>query len=366
MKKIMFWATAVLLALASCQKNPGYRINGMIVGVPDGEKVYMQDLQNGNMEVLDSAVVEGGKFKFMGVPDSVTVSRYITYSKDDMNMIAMVFIEKGEIVVDINPEGNKVGGTQCNDAYQRFMDRFMAMNKEMMEMYNKLVTDTTMTPEQRRALEDELNEKDVNSTEEVFKMVSANIKNLVGVQLLTAFAEAFEPAKVVALIDSVPQEYSSDPQLLALKERMMVASKTAVGQKYTDFTMKTPEGKEVKLSDFIGNNKYTLVDFWASWCKPCREEMPNVVAAYEAFNQKGFGIVGVSLDNKAEDWKKAIKELNITWPQMSDLKGWNNEAAGIYGVRGIPATLLIDQQGTIVARDLRGEELMTKLSELLQ
>ena len=130
--------------------------------------------------------------------------------------------------------------------------------------------------------------------------------------------------------------------------------------------MNTPEGKSVKLSDFISKNKYTLIDFWASWCGPCRQEMPNVVAAYNEFKAKGFGIVGVSQDNNLESRKKAIKDLNITWAQMSDLKGWQCEGAALYGVRAIPATVLVDQEGTIVARNLRGDELKAKLAELMK
>ena len=122
----------------------------------------------------------------------------------------------------------------------------------------------------------------------------------------------------------------------------------------------------MKLSDFIAKNKYTLIDFWASWCGPCRAEMPNVVAAYKKYQSKGFGIVGVSLDRDAEAWKKAIKDLNITWPQMSDLKAWDCEGAKLYGVRSIPATVLVDQEGTIIARNLRGDAIEAKLAELLK
>ena len=130
--------------------------------------------------------------------------------------------------------------------------------------------------------------------------------------------------------------------------------------------MQTPEGETVKLSDFISKNKVTLIDFWASWCGPCRAEMPNVVKAYNEYKNKGFGIVGVSLDNSADAWKKAIKDLNITWPQMSDLKGWECEGAQLYAVRGIPATFMINQEGIIVAKDVRGEEITKKLDELLK
>ena len=109
-----------------------------------------------------------------------------------------------------------------------------------------------------------------------------------------------------------------------------------------------------------------MIDFWASWCGPCRREMPVVVEAYKNFKAKGFGIVGVSLDEDLDKWKKAITDLNITWPQMSDLKGWQCEGAKLYGVRGIPATVLVDQEGTIVARDLRGDDLGKKLGELMK
>lgn len=366
MKKILLMATAGLLAFASCQEKAGYTIKGTIEGVAEGDTVYLQNFVDGSLVKMDSAVVKGGAFEFKGTPDSVTVSRYVTYRKNGMRMTAMVFIEKGDITLNMGAEANKVAGTMCNDAYQQFMDKFVAVNKEMSEIYQKSKTDTTLTDDQRKDLEKQLAEKDSLGTEMVYNCINENINNLVGVQLLTSYANAFETAKVKALLDKVPAAYSADKDIVALKEHIATIEKTEVGQKFIDFAMNTPEGKEVKLSDFISQNKYTLIDFWASWCGLCRAEMPNVVAAYNAFKAKGFGIVGVSLDNNAEAWKKAIKDLNITWAQMSDLKGWSCEGAKLYGVRAIPATVLVDQEGTIVARNLRGEELAAKLGELLK
>ena len=360
-------ATAGLLAFASCQEKAGYTIKGTIEGVAEGDTVYLQNFVDGSLVKMDSAVVKGGAFEFKGTPDSVTVSRYVTYRKNGMRMTAMVFIEKGDITLNMGAEANKVAGTMCNDAYQQFMDKFVAINKEMSEIYQKSKTDTTLTDDQRKDLEKQLAEKDSLGTEMVYNCINENINNLVGVQLLTSYANAFETAKVKALLDKVPAANTPICLSRALqKEHIATIEKTEVGQKFIDFAMNTPEGKEVKLSDFISQNKYTLIDFWASWCGPCRAEMPNVVAAYNAFKAKGFGIVGVSLDNNAEAWKKAIKDLNITWAQMSDLKGWSCEGAKLYGVRAIPATVLVDQEGTIVARNLRGEELAAKLGELLK
>ena len=152
----------------------------------------------------------------------------------------------------------------------------------------------------------------------------------------------------------------------SLKELTDKQKKTAVGTKFVDFEMQTPDGKSVKLSDYVGKGKVVLVDFWASWCGPCRREMPNLVEAYAKFKGKNFEIVGVSLDQDGAAWKEAINKLNMTWPQMSDLKFWQSEGAQLYAVNSIPHTVLIDGDGTIIARGLHGEELQTKIAEAVK
>lgn len=141
---------------------------------------------------------------------------------------------------------------------------------------------------------------------------------------------------------------------------------TLVGTKFIDFELNTPAGNVLKLSDCVAKNQYTLVDFWASWCAPCREEMPHVLAVYEKYKDYGFGVAGVSLDSKKDAWIQSITTMKLPWPQMSDLQGWNNKAAKLYNVKSIPSTLLIDRDGIIVAENLRSDELGNKLEELLQ
>ena len=141
---------------------------------------------------------------------------------------------------------------------------------------------------------------------------------------------------------------------------------TEVGEQYTDIQLPGIQGNIVKISDYISKNKYTLIDFWASWCGPCRAEMPTVVKAYTDYHDKGFEVVGVSLDNDKEAWLQAIELLRMPWPQMSDLNGWDCEGAQLYNVRSIPSNVLIDQQGNIIAKDLRGEDLLNKMAELLK
>ncbi|HMH32813.1 MAG TPA: TlpA disulfide reductase family protein, partial [Puia sp.] len=138
---------------------------------------------------------------------------------------------------------------------------------------------------------------------------------------------------------------------------------TAVGNPAPEFTQNDVSDKPVALSSFRG--KYLLIDFWASWCGPCRAENPNVLKAYHQYNPKGFDILGVSLDDKKDKWEQAIQKDHLTWTQVSDLKGWKNSAAEQYGINAIPMNFLLDKNGKIIARGLRGEELEKKLHEVL-
>ena len=164
----------------------------------------------------------------------------------------------------------------------------------------------------------------------------------------------------------IPATYNNDRTIIKIKENVEKMKATAVGQKFTDFEMSDPKGKLVKLSDYAGKGKVVLVDFWASWCGPCRREMPNLVHAYKQFKNKNFEIVGVSLDQNSNAWKESIEKLNLTWPQMSDLKFWDSEGAKLYAVNSIPHTVLIDGNGTIIARGLHGDKLLEKLEEILK
>ena len=364
MKKIVYLFAAGTMALAACTSEPSYKISGTIEGATDGELVYLQEVKGRELVKLDSAVVTAGAFTFNGRQD-VAANRYITYTPaEGKGKMADFFLENGNITVDFGEE-TTVAGTPNNDIYQAYKKEAGVLNKEMRALYGKF-KEEGLTEEQKAEIEKQYEDLDKKLNDLTFNTIDANITNAVGIHLWPGSSYSMDLEQLKALAAKVPAEFQSNERIANLLKRIEILEKTAVGQKFTDFSMPDPEGNIIKLSDEISKNKYTLVDFWASWCGPCRAEMPNVIAAYKEFNKKGFGIVGVSLDSDAAKWKDAIKTMNMTWTHMSDVKGWQCEGAALYGVNSIPATVLVAQDGTIIARNLRGEAIAEKLKELLK
>lgn len=361
MKKL-FYASA-LLALTACTGN-GYTINGEISDVNDGDSIYLVEMNGRQVTTQQSAVIKDGKFQFKG-DQNEPVLRYIMYQSNDDNDQALdFFLEDGTIKVKMDAVNPSVTGTPSNDAYQKVRDNINNLQNEMSELYDKL-SDENLSDDVRAALEkqsDELDKKYINALVDATK---ANATSEVGVYLFKNFYYYMDTPQLAEIVNLIPDKFANDEAISNIKQQVNKLTATAVGQKFTDFELKNLEGKAVKLSDYAGKGKVVLVDFWASWCGPCRQEMPNVVKVYNQYKDKGFEIVGVSLDQTEEAWKKGIADLGITWPQMSDLKYWQCEAAAIYGVNAIPHTVLIDKDGTIIERNLRGEKLYERIAELL-
>lgn len=363
MKRLFYVLAAATLTLGACSNGQGYKIKGSVEGAAEGDTVLIQEVANRALVPTDTAVIVNGEFVFEGKQDSA-VARYITYMNNDKQYMTDFFLENGNMNVKLG-ENSSVNGTANNDAYQLFKNDLYAFQKEYSAIIESL-QDTTITDEQKESKMADLEGKAKEMTGKIAAAIEKNYDNLVGLHLIKNFGYELSDEEVEPVLNKLDAKFQSDPTVVQLKEHLAKTKATAVGQKYTDFTMQTPEGKEVKLSDYVGKSKYVLVDFWASWCGPCRAEMPNLIKTYNTYKNKGFQIVGVSLDQKAEPWKDAIKEMKMTWPQMSDLKGWQCEGAQLYAVNGIPFTVLIDQEGVIVEKGLRGEKLDEKLAELLK
>ncbi|WP_300703096.1 TlpA disulfide reductase family protein [Bacteroides sp.] len=365
MKKLIY-LLAVTAVFAACNSgNKGYTITGTVDGSANGDTVFLETVEGRQFVKLDTAVIENGTFTFKGTQDSA-VNRYITYKPAGKEGIAIdFFLENGNINIKMSQDEKSATGTTNNDIFQGIRVQMDGVNKQMMTIYESM-SDTTLTDEQRQAKGQEMDALDNKLIEIAKAEIGKNITNPVGILLLKQNYYYLDVADLDPLMPQIPAAYNNDEVITKIKNNVENMKATAVGQKFTDFEMLTPEGKAVKLSDYAGKGKVVLVDFWASWCGPCRREMPNLVEAYAKYKNKNFEIVGVSLDRDGEAWKEGIKKLNITWPQMSDLKYWDNQAAKMYAVSSIPHTMLIDGEGTIIARGLHGDQLEAKLAEVVK
>ena len=365
MKKLTYLLAAAAVFAACNSGNKGYTVTGTIEGAADGDTVYLETTQGRQFVKLDTAIITNGTFTFEGTQDT-TVNRFISYKVEGKEGMAInFFLENGKINIKMSQNENSATGTANNDIYQEFRVQSDGLNKQMMEIYESM-SDTTLTDEQRQAKGGDMDRLEKQMVEAAKTFICKNITNPVGVQLLKQNYYYLDVAELDPLMPQIPAAYDNDEAINKIKNNVEKMKATAVGQKFTDFEMLTPEGKAVKLSDYVGKGKVVLVDFWASWCGPCRREMPSLVEAYAKYKGKNFEIVGVSLDRDGEAWKEGIKKLNITWPQMSDLKYWDSEGAKMYAVSSIPHTMLIDAEGTIIARGLHGEELQEKLAEVIK
>ena len=233
---------------------------------------------------------------------------------------------------------------ELNQSYRTaYQEKDEAKMKELQEQYENLMKDY-------EAKEDAINK--------------ANADSYVAAYILAGKLYEYDYEKLVEKFNTLGENAKATEPGKTIADRIQKLSAVAVGQVAPDFTLNTPDGKPLSMHSIKG--KVKVIDFWASWCGPCRQENPHVVALYKEFHPKGLEIIGVSLDNDKANWEKAIQDDGMTWYQGSDLKGWQSAVAQLYGVTAIPHTVLLDANNKIVAKNLRGNELKAKIAEMLK
>lgn len=354
MKKILF----TLLAAAGCSTLSAqqYEINGT---APQGvQKVYLRNYQANQ---VDSTFVADGKFSFKGDAEGRLFANVSAGQASGLNVIL-----DGTVQVDLAQMTAK--GTAENDSLTVWTSRLEApMNnlQAIQQQAQNMRREGTATEEAMRDLSAKY--------DAAMAQVIAGLKQMCAENLQMKFPALYLGFYGTYLDNEVLLDLSEkNPAFLqvSLLDRLNKAIKgwknQKVGAEVVDFAMADTTGVERHLTEFVGKGKYVLVDFWASWCGPCRQEMPEVKKIYEQYKDKGFDIVGVSLDNNKKAWVGAINKMELPWHHISDLKGWQCEGAAVYGINAIPATILYGPDGKVVAAGLRAHQLAEKLAEVLK
>ena len=348
MKKILILAAAVAV-LCSCGNKNKYTIEGSVAGA--NEMVYLFDSEK---NVIDSAAVKEGKFRLTGVVEMPDLCYLIDAREEGSTFGTMLLLEPGTITIADNPEGHRklVAGTPANDANTAYT---AAGNALIMEFRDEATSD-----ERREAIEKEYDQLTRTTMEQ-------NRGNIFGALLAQELGYELSGQELLDEIALFPEELQQGNVLRTLRENAENKLRTEVGQPYTDIAQPDAAGQEVSLKSVVENpaNKYVLLDFWASWCGPCMGEVPHLKKTYDEFHKKGFEIYGVSFDKDREKWLAAVDQNGMNWVHVSEVNGFDNQAARDYAVQSIPANFLIGSDGTIVAKNLRGEALYEKIEELL-
>ncbi|MBK7133455.1 MAG: AhpC/TSA family protein [Bacteroidales bacterium] len=364
MKKVIYLFVAAVL-MAACSSEPHYTVKGKIDG-SDTITFYLQKREAGRMVSIDSAVSKNGSFTLKS--GKIDFPQMVQLAAGETRKRVSFYLENSEISVTGTLDSlfkAKVTGSKTQDEYQKFIDS----NKPLSDTYAGIYGQYQEANRAGDAAKASAIEKQLDSLQTEMgnlqkNFVKENPKSYVTPSILSSLAYEMEANEIEAAINELDTAVAAIPAMKALRERVQIMKAVAVGQKAPDFIMDDVNGNPVALSSKIGA-KLLLVDFWAAWCGPCRQENPNVVKVYAEFNKKGFDVFGVSLDQSKEDWVKAIADDKLTWTHVSDLQYWSNAAAKMYAVNAIPANFLLDETGTIIGRNLRGEDLYNKVNEIL-
>ena len=371
MRKLLIILLPAFITIFSCNQNqPDYTI---VIRLKGNEVINRMYIFTEIGFVMDSTTINNGEFKFSGV---LTEPQLCAVSPEKNPGLGKLFIlNKGRTIIEGNlknfPESEiSFENKTNNELFLKFKDQFSNYENHVRQISTKLKKakeqkDTTKIKIYTNTLSILARDQRKN----IFSFVETNPNNA-GIAI--AISEELLPRKYLK-VDEFIKVYELYSQSikdsfygLKLKEYIedQVSPPMKVGDQVIDFTMENIEEKPISISDF--RNKYVLIDFWASWCAPCRAENPNLKRAYDKYNTKGFEIVGISLDTDKEAWKRAIEKDELNWINLSDLKGWKNELALKYKIKSVPSNMLLDKTGRIIAVEIRGNELQNKLEQIFE
>lgn len=363
-------ALLLTFSLISCTKDStSYKLEGNAAGLEDGTEIYVFALENRQPKLLDTITVTEGKFSatypktenpslnFLRVGE---LQGSILFFPENEDMMATIY--KDSI------QSSRISGGKQNEAYGKFVDKMTAFNKRKQESMEgfRLARENNDV-----ALIAEIQSQNLNivAEETAFKKEFLKENNTIFAAMLISEMvgrKEITPNEATAYLDGLDAKLASNDIVQELKSNLEAMKKAEVGNPAPNFSAPTPTGETMSLKDAMG--KYTIIDFWASWCRPCRIENPNVVKVYNQYHDKGLNIISVSLDkaDQKDKWLQAIIDDKMDWYHVSNLQFWQDPIAQQYNVRSIPATFLLDENGIIIDKDLRGAALGAKIATLFE
>jgi peroxiredoxin len=374
MKKIPLASLVLLLwALLSCsdkQKNVSIRLN--IKNLPKAQAVYLDviDLEAKPL-TLDTVTAAQGDVSLElngGAQDAESLYR-IRFEKDEMYFLVIPDRQKIEMDVDWTNANQYSTNSAGSISFKNLLAGFNARLEGIDSLKNLIIAKGEVMDSARVSMENQFREYATAAGSYLLAYADSTASPAVAMYALGMSQNLVSPEQVKPVMEGLAKRFEKYPRITKLATDFNLSltrpsQGDMVGKEAPDFELPDVNGKMMSLKSLRG--KFVLVDFWASWCKPCRNENPNVVSAYQQFKDKNFTILGVSLDKEKEGWVKAIADDQLTWSHVSDLKFWDSKVVPLYGIEGIPFNVLLDPEGKVIAKDLRGSELHAKLNEVLK
>lgn len=375
--KIKFLILVALAPVAAAAQTPNFTITGKIGNLNKPAKIYLDYSSDGNGK-SDSCELVDGKFKFTGNIANIASGR-MTLSREGIRdkeiygaggLGDVIYPSFGKENIQITSADSLFNAKWTNSkVYDESLAFIKAVGPPVMTIHhNANVALTRATPEQKadttffKTLDKKVNEMQASRRKKIIEFALENPDSYFAMHSLSEASHGAKPEIILSTFNKMSEKLRLSYDGQSLYKILSADKVTALGAVAPDFTQNDVDGKPVSLSDYKG--KYVLVEFWASWCSPCRAESPNLLKQYSAYKDKGFEILGVSVDSDKAKWIEAIKKDGLTWTQVSDLKGWESDARKVYGISGVPANFLVSPEGKIIGAHLVGEKLNSKLSEI--
>ncbi|RLD90266.1 MAG: hypothetical protein DRJ09_04805 [Bacteroidetes bacterium] len=366
-------AVFLSIVMVSCgesqkaKKDTNFNLHVTITGMSDSTMVFLKEREENGWITVDSSLLSETKATLAGNIESPDVFYLII---DKVRGAFPIFIEQGDINFTSdkkNLRDYKIENSKSHADYENFMGNVLgSFDKKVQALGSKygIAQRNGDTAEVAR-LENEYEGIQNDKKNAMLNYVKEHSSSVVGPYIIYSNAYMFDLKQLEDAVNSTGKSLANNKYVKLLNDKVTTLKKVQIGQPFIDFTQDNPQGNSISLASIVEKNKYVLVDFWASWCQPCRGENPNVVNAFQKYHDKGFTVFGVSFDSKKDNWIKAIQDDGLTWTHVSDLKGWGNAVGKLYGIQSIPQNILIGPEGKIIARNVRGKALQDKLKELL-